>query len=204
VVRVAFRGLSAAVALTAAVLLIEAAWIPAKAALGQWLLERSWRLTLETGQAHRPWPWADTTPVAVLEVPRLGVRQVVVSGASGRNLAWAPAALTGEDVRGDVILSGHRDTHFRFLEHLGASDRLRLLTPAGVRHYRVTAREVVDSRTAEIVIEAGAARLTLVTCYPFDAFEAGGPWRYVVTALPLEPPPDPVGGREATAGMAAG
>jgi len=25
-----------------------------------------------------------------------------------------------------------------------------------------------------------------VTCYPFDAAAAGGPLRYVVTALPLE------------------
>jgi len=24
--------------------------------------------------------------------------------------------------------------------------------------------------------------LTLITCYPFDAVDPGGPWRYVVTA----------------------
>ena len=28
----------------------------------------------------------------------------------------------------------------------------------------------------------GEARLTLITCYPFDALRAGGPLRYVVTA----------------------
>jgi sortase A len=46
--------------------------------------------------------------------------------------------------------------------------------------------EVIDSREFELVLEPGMARLSLVTCYPFDAAAAGGPLRYVVTALPLE------------------
>jgi sortase A len=32
----------------------------------------------------------------------------------------------------------------------------------------------------------GDTRLTLVTCWPFDALRAGGPERYVVTAVATE------------------
>jgi len=53
--------------------------------------------------------------------------------------------------------------------------------------FEVTNLDVVDSRTRELVIEPGVRRLSLVTCYPFDSPLAGGPLRYVVTALPLNP-----------------
>lgn len=175
----------AAVLVTAAVLfLLQALWIPAKARLAQALLERAWSAGLAGAATPRPWPWADTRPVAVLEAPRLGVRQLVLEGASGRNLAFGPAALTPIEAP-DLVLSGHRDTHFAMLEHLRAGDLLRLTRPGGDRAYRVRTREVVDSRLAELVLDPAAERLTLVTCWPFDAAAAGGPLRLVVTAEPV-------------------
>ena len=51
--------------------------------------------------------------------------------------------------------------------------------------------EVADSREAGLRIEPGQKRLSLVTCYPFNALAAGGPLRYVVTALPVETPVSP-------------
>ena len=45
--------------------------------------------------------------------------------------------------------------------------------------------DVVDSRKGSLVLDTEAAMLTLVTCYPFDAREAGGPLRYIVTAKML-------------------
>jgi len=48
--------------------------------------------------------------------------------------------------------------------------------------------EVVDSRVQDLVIDPGMERISLVTCYPFDSLQTGGPLRYVVTALPYEGP----------------
>ena len=42
--------------------------------------------------------------------------------------------------------------------------------------------EVVDSRRGSLLLDTDVAVLSLVTCYPFDAEDAGGPMRYVVTA----------------------
>ena len=174
----------AAVALTAALFSLDALWIPCKAVVAQVLLEDAWLRTLHGEPNARPWPWADTRPVAVLEVPRLGVRHIVLEGASGRNLAFAPAALTPVDGR-DILLSGHRDTHFRFLERLRTGDTLRLATPDAAWEFSVAWLEVVDSRDRNLVLEWGARQLTLLTCYPFDTPVAGGPLRYVVTAVAL-------------------
>jgi sortase A len=180
----------AAVMLTAAVFIFEALWIPTKAGLAQHLLERSWLRTLAGEPNAKPWPWADTRAVAILEVPRLGQRVVVLEGSSGRNLAFGPTQLNPGRLEesSDRILSGHRDTHFRFLKELHKGDLLRLYTTKGVRDYRVSWLETVDSRQQHMVIDDRIERLTLLTCYPFDAPTAGGPLRWVVTALP-EPIP---------------
>ena len=177
----------AAVAFTAAVFSFDALWIPVKAELAQHLLERAWLRTLAGEPDAKPWPWADTRAVAVLEVPRLGLREIVLEGSSGRNLAFGPTLVnTGRiDESFDRVLSGHRDTHFSFLKKLQTGDLLRLRTPQGTRDYRVRWQQAVDSRRQSLVIDASVERLTLLTCYPFDAPLPGGPLRWVVTALPV-------------------
>ena len=176
-----------ALALSAALLAIgimgHALWIPAKAGLGQELLERAWTRQQLQQTAVKPWPWADTSPVGVLEIPRLGLRQLVLEGSSDRNLAWGPTVLGKLSVQ-DPIVSGHRDTHFRQLADLVPGDRLLLTDRHSIRSYRVAWLDIVDSRRQELVFASGQRRLTLVTCYPFEAQQAGGPLRLVVTALP--------------------
>jgi sortase A len=172
----------AAVIFTAALFLLDAMWIPAKAEVAQILLEYAWRRTLDGEPDTKPWPWADTRPVGILEVPRLGIRQIVLEGASGRNLAFGPTALAPVSGR-DIVLSGHRDTHFRFLEELKAGDTLLLTTRLETLEFRISWLEVVDSRDRSLVLNPTMRRLTLLTCYPFDAPVAGGPLRFVVTAL---------------------
>jgi len=184
----AIRAILAASVLLAAFFLLKAAWIPAKAALGQQLLNHAWQQVLAGDEQARPWPWADTSPVAVLEVPQLGVRQLVLSGASGRNLAWGPIWQSpgSAEHASDVILSGHRDTHFQFLKDLKHGDELVLSGQHGTRRYQVQYHEIINADQTEMLIEPGLDRLTLVTCYPFDALQAGGPLRYVVTAVPVQ------------------
>jgi len=176
----------AAVFLTAAIFLLDALWIPVKAELAQHLLERSWLRTLAGEADAKPWPWADTRAVAILEVPRLGLREIVLEGSSGRNLAFGPTLVNTTQLENstDLILSGHRDTHFSFLQELQTGDLLRLRTATQTRDYRISWQEAVDSRNQQLVIDDDIERLTLLTCYPFDAPTTGGPLRWVVTALP--------------------
>ncbi len=163
--------------LTAAAFLINAVWIPVKAELAQLLLARSWQQTLAGKPDAAPWPWADTRAVAVLEVPRLGQREIILEGSSGRNLAFGPTLVNGGDIdqTSDRILSGHRDTHFRFLQDLKTGDTLRLVSLGGSQDYQVSWTEIIDAREINIVIDNSQSRLTLITCYPFDAVTAGGP-----------------------------
>jgi sortase A len=162
-------------------------WIPAKAWLAQVLIARAWEMAMTESTEVRPWPWADTAPLARLLVPRLGVDQIVLAHATGRTLAFGPGHHDGSvppGTPGLSVLSGHRDTHFRFLAELRRGDALELQRSDGSwRSFRVTATEVVDGEQAMLPrLTDGPARLLLATCYPFDAVLPGGPLRYIVLA----------------------
>ncbi|HBD20965.1 MAG TPA: class GN sortase [Arenimonas sp.] len=173
--------------LAALLLAANAAWLPAKAALAQVLLHDSWQQALADGGAHRPWPWADTHAVARLHQPRLGISQVVLAGDSGRPLAFGPGWAESSErpgERGTTVISGHRDTHFRWLQHLRDGDRVRLETTSGLRDYVVAGHRVADSRSERLSTAPGRDQLLLVTCWPFNATAPRGPLRYVVTLVP--------------------
>jgi sortase A len=169
----------------------QAAWIRAKGHLAQFLLERSWSQSIRDSAVIRPWPWADTWPVARLRVPRLKVSRIVMAGASGESLAFGPGLVDGSAMpgdRGNSVIAGHRDTQFRFLDRLREGDRVEIeIAGGGVVEYNVSSRRILDSRRTSLVLDSDAPILTLVSCYPFDAIAPGGPLRYVVTASLVSP-----------------
>ena len=166
--------------------------IKAKAWLAPILIERAWETSLdEGGSPVKPWPWADTWPVARLRAPALDVERLVLAGDSGNALAFGPGHANASaqlGTAGLAVIGGHRDTHFAFLRRLPPDATLQLQLPDGSwREYRVETLEVVDASAQSISPIAGEERLLLVTCYPFDALQANGPLRYVVGARPSAP-----------------
>lgn len=163
----------------------EGAYIPAKAWLAQELMLRAWSRAAAGEVNPAPWPWADTWPVARLSAKAGDVDLIVLAGGSGRTLAFGPghlaaSALPGQ--RGNSIIAGHRDTHFGFLRDLAVGEQLDVETSDGREHrYRVVDIDIVDSRRGSLLLDTDDSMLSLVTCYPFDAIDAGGPMRYIVT-----------------------
>lgn len=165
----------------------SAGYIHAKALLAQDLLEGAWQRTLAGDHDARPWPWADTVPLARLLAPSQGRDLIVLTHASGRALAFGPAHVSGTALPGEPgtsVIAGHRDTHFAFLGQLRRGDPIDVQRPDGeIVRYRIVELRVVDSRRASIPLDRADAALLLVTCFPFDAVEPGGPLRFEVTAV---------------------
>jgi sortase A len=179
--------------LSALVLLVTGAasfghgvYIHAKAQVAQVLLHAAWLRTDAGGVTAKPWPWADTHPVARLVAPAQEADVLVLAGASGRTLAFGPGHLDGSAQPGDpgnAVITAHRDTHFRFLKNVQAGDELIVeRADRSKRHFRIRASYVADMRNLRLPRDTAVPTLTLVTCYPFDALDAGGPLRYVVVA----------------------
>jgi len=165
------------------------AWIQAKAWLAQALIAQAWSRTLMGEPRARPWPWADTWPVARLRVPALGIERYVLAGADGSALAFGPGHLIGTPPPGNAgnsVVGGHRDTHLAFLKDLQAGDVIEVERADGVRvTFRVVEGLVLHKGDVWVAKQEGPTRLTLVTCYPFNALRAGGAQRYVVFAFEL-------------------
>jgi sortase A len=174
-----------AVSLAAAALALGF-WIPAKAELAQYLLDRAWHEERESGAEAKPWPWADTSPFARLSIPQVDASWIVLAGASGRNLAFAPAHMDGSALPGEpgvTVIAGHRDTHFRALEQIQPGTGIVLEQPGGDKLVYIVDRiDIVDSSITQLRLDAPVPMLVLTTCYPFDAATAGGDLRFVVTA----------------------
>lgn len=164
----------------------EQAWMAAKAALAEKLIERSFEAHLEDGGIHRPWNWADMHPVARLEVPRLGVRRTILSGASGSSLAFGPGHVDGSaspNGTGNCVIAGHRDGSFAFLRELQVGDRIELRTRSGNEPWVVTELSVISMWDVGILEPVAERQLLLLTCYPFRGLRRS-PWRYLVSCRP--------------------
>ena len=164
----------------------QGAWIHAKAWLAQRLIQHAWTRTLAGERMVKPWPWADTWPVARLSVPRLAIERHVLAGAHGATLAFGPGHASGTVPPGEAgnsMVGGHRDTHLAFLGDLRPGDEIVVERRDGARvRYRVDRFQVLDRRDVWIASQDGPSRLTLVTCYPLDAWRVGGDERYAVIA----------------------
>ncbi len=181
------RRIALLLALCACVPLGHAGYMSAKAELAQILLQRAWQHRLETGVATKPWPWADMSPVARLKVARLGIDEIVLSGDSGRTLAFGPGWAQSSVMPGTSglsVISAHRDTHFSFLRDVRVGDTIEIDSATGSQRMRIASMRIADSSRERIDSAADGDGLLLVTCYPFDALNAGGPLRLVVTAVP--------------------
>jgi sortase A len=98
-------------------------YIFAKAELAQYLIADAWHKNLQSDEQHKPWPWADTHPVAELIIKDKS--WYVLAGASGRNLAFAPTHVSSTPEpgkKGNSVIVGHRDTQFNSLKKLQMGD----------------------------------------------------------------------------------
>ena len=195
------RFLVVGLCLIGATLLGKGLYMQAKAHFAQYLIEQAWTKTLADGKSHKPWSWADTYPVAKLSIYRqpaantaseaeLDDSLYVLAGASGRNLAFGPSMMLSSAPAGQIgntVIAGHRDTHFAILNGMAVGRRLSLQTLKGNNIiYEVVATQVVHETATQFMAPSDDNRLTLITCYPFEALQGGAELRFVVQAIPVD------------------
>jgi sortase A len=129
-------------------------------------------------------PLVDGGSIGEIQIPRLGLRAIVVQGDSAAILQRAvghldDTALPGES--GNVVLAGHRDTFFRPLKQVHAGDAITLKTRDGDFEYLVESTAVVRPSDIRVLQPTGGRTLTLITCFPFS-YLGSAPDRFIVRA----------------------
>jgi sortase A len=173
------------IAIVGLILFGQGAYIHAKALLAQVLLDRAFAETIASGQVTKPWSWADTWPVARIEVRRIHASEIALEGSSGQALAFGPGHVeltpnAGE--RGVAVYAAHRDTHFRFLRDVAIGDEIDVTRSDGKTfRYRADRSSIVRFDNSGIDPLSNGYELVLSTCWPFDALTSG-PERYLLHA----------------------
>jgi sortase A len=113
-------------------------------------------------------------PIARIEMPTIGVEEIVVSGVAPNDLQKGPGhfprtPLPGQ--LGNAAIAGHRTTYgqpFRDVDRLAPGDEIVVTTVQGTFVYRVTGTEIVAPQDSHVVAttDFDVARLTLVSCHP--------------------------------------
>src|ERR1700753_1756162 len=173
------------IAIAGMILFGQGAYVHAKALLAQILLERAFAETITTGHTTKPWSWADTWPVARIEVKRIHASAIVLEGSSGQALAFGPGhveftADAGE--RGVGVYAPPRDTHFRFLRDVAIGGEIDVTRSDGKTfRYRADGSSIVRFDNSGIAPLSKGYEMVLSTCWPFDAL-ISGPGRYLLHA----------------------
>jgi sortase A len=179
-------------AIAGLILFSQGGYIHAKALLAQMLLERAFTESIATGRETKPWSWADTWPVARIEVRRIRATAIVLAGSSGQALAFGPGHVENTPAageRGVAVYSAHRDTHFRFLQNVVIGDEIDVTRSDGKKfRYRADSTSVVRFDATGIDPLSNGHELVLSTCWPFDALTPG-PDRYLLHASLIGPVP---------------
>ncbi|NQZ21876.1 MAG: class GN sortase [Colwellia sp.] len=178
--------------ITGSLLCLHASWLPAKALLSQKLISYSWHQTIDLQQKIKPWPWADTYPIAELSFLRLNKSIVVLNGSDPTTLAFSAGAIAPFNQTSSTqafVVAGHRDSHFSFLNEVFMKDIISLADKHGRSQlYQVEAIDIIDAATGELPVLADESSLVLITCYPFTNISNTGTFtdnnneRYVITA----------------------
>lgn len=140
---------------------------------GNWALDRAPRQT-----ARMP-GGPEGSLVGRIEIPRLDLSAVVFEGTSDDTLARGVGHLTGS--ANPLVLAGHRDTFFRQLRRIRASDQVIVAAYGQEFEYEVESTAIVQPNQTEVLKPSDGTSLILITCYPFT-FIGNAPERFVIRA----------------------
>jgi sortase A len=125
-----------------------------------------------TTTTEPPLPPPSGKAVAMLEIPKIGLRKAVVQGVGVPDLKRGPGHYPDTPMpgqAGNAAIAGHRTTYgapvFR-LNDLEPDDVIRVRTLQGLFEYRVSRTEVVRPNQLEVLRQTKDAELTLTTCEP--------------------------------------
>ena len=160
-------------------------YIYTKAIAAQWLVSKAWSQTIQStdNQSVKPWPWADTWPIAKLIIN--GNSLYTLEGSDGSTLAFGPGHMPHTSMPGNLgnsVIVGHRDTHFNRLQHVKTDDVIHVETPDGQYSYKVREIRIAHENQLSVLEDSQQGLLTLITCYPFNSIELNPDYRYVVRA----------------------
>ncbi|MBT2656861.1 class D sortase [Bacillus sp. ISL-18] len=123
--------------------------------------------------------------VGILKIPNIKAELAIVEGTDPDDLEKGVGHYKGSSFPGDkgqIVLSGHRDTVFRKLGELKIGNQLKIQMPYGNYTYEIVRTKIVKANDKSIItLQKQQEELILTTCYPFH-YVGNAPKRYIIYA----------------------
>jgi sortase A len=135
-------------------------------------LTRRFRAELATQRAPIGGVIPSGAPVALLEIPAIGVHEIVVQGTTSGVTRAGPGHLAASVLPGqpgNSVIIGRKTAYggpFKHLSSLRAGDQIRVTTGQGTARYSVISEGTQPPGSARAMLPTTKARLTLVTSDP--------------------------------------
>lgn len=126
-------------------------------------------------------------PVARLVIPRINLDAIVVEGVGDDELNAGPGHLPGSalpGMKGNAVISAHRDRHFSHLDELQVGDTIQTETGQSRGAWVIVGRRVIG-RDTPALFTSKEPLLTLTTCWPVRYF-GSAPDRLIISARPID------------------
>ena len=173
--------------LVACFMMAKPSYIFTKSVVAQLMLNHAWLQSQQSGEKQLPWQWSDSYPVAKLTDAKSQQSWIVLSGMTGRAMAFAPSWLEDSakpNEYGNTVISAHNDSHFSGLENTNIGDVFLLEDKKGkILSYRVVTVDIVAEENASPYQFQDETMITLITCYPFEITNKHKSQRLVVQAI---------------------
>ena len=176
-----FKLLSLIFLLMGLLLFFKPAYFYAKSYFVKFILSGNWEHYKNKGFINNN--LFDVIPSGKIIIPEIGLENIVLEGASQSTLAYG-LGLFDNDVaihqsRYNVVISGHRDTHFNKLKNIKIGQSIVLEHVEGKSEYVVNDIFLVDPTEISFLDKNNLNTLTLITCYPFN-YIGDAPLRMIV------------------------
>jgi sortase A len=132
-------------------------------------LQRRFNVQLTNAEAPIGGAIATGSPVAVVDIPHIGVHEIVVEGARSAQLREGPGHVVGSSLPGqpgNAVIAGRRTLYggpFAHLAELRTGDTIHATTGQGGSTYRVVDVAKVRAEDGSVFADHGDDRLTLIT-----------------------------------------
>ncbi|HEY4553547.1 MAG TPA: class D sortase, partial [Bacillaceae bacterium] len=128
--------------------------------------------------------------IGILSIPAIQSELAIIEGTDEDELEKGVGHYRGTAFpaeKGQVVLSGHRDTVFRRMGEVEIGDLFIIRMEYGSFTYAMADARIVEAGDLTVIdtVPASEEVLTLITCYPFS-YVGNAPQRYIITAVPAD------------------
>ena len=176
-----FRLLSLLFLLIGLLLFIKPTYFYVKSYIVQFILNADWNYYKDNGTIKNN--FLNVIPSGKIIIPKIELENIVLKGSDQNTLSYGLGLVENgvavHQNRYNIVISGHRDTHFNKLKNIKKGYRIILEHIEGKSEYIVDNIILVDPFEIQFLEKNNFNTLTLVTCYPFN-YVGDAPLRMIV------------------------